>query len=59
MAKKEIIPKGGTILSASDVIVTINDERDFSYVHEKMEALCAESNTGVKIASVHRVVYRC
>ena len=40
--EKEIIPKGGTILSASDVIVTINDERDFSYVHEKMEALCAE-----------------
>lgn len=27
--EKEIIPKGGTILSASDVIVTINDERDF------------------------------
>lgn len=40
--EKEIIPRGGTILSASDVIVTMNDERDFSYVHEKMEELCAE-----------------
>ena len=40
--EKEIIPRGGTILSASDVIVTMNDERDFSYVHEKMEKLCAE-----------------
>lgn len=39
---KEIIPKGETILSASDVIVIINDERDHSYVHEKLEALCTE-----------------
>ena len=37
--EKEIIPKGGTILSASDVIVTINDERDFSYVHENRRSL--------------------
>ena len=56
--EKEIIPKGGTILSASDVIVTINDERDFSYVHENGGVVC-RTNTGVKIASVHKAVYRC
>ena len=40
--EKEIIPKGNTVLAASDVIVTMNDEREFSYVHEKIEELCAE-----------------
>lgn len=40
--EKEIIPKGGTILSASDVIVTMNDERDLAYVYDRMEELCGE-----------------
>lgn len=38
----EIIPKGKTKLQVGDVIVTLTDERDMSYVHEKMEALCRE-----------------
>ena len=40
--EKRSSQKEGLFCPASDVIVTINDERDFSYVHEKMEALCAE-----------------
>ena len=39
---EEIIPKGKTKLQVGDVIVTLTDERDRSYVHEKMEALCRE-----------------
>lgn len=39
---EEIIPKGKTKLQVGDVIVTLTDERDMSYVHEKMEGLCKE-----------------
>lgn len=38
----EIIPKGKTRLQVGDVIVTLTDERDMSYVHEKMQGLCNE-----------------
>lgn len=39
---EEIIPKGRTRLQVGDVIVTLTDERDMAYVHEKMQRLCQE-----------------
>lgn len=38
----EIIPRGKTRLQVGDVIVTLTDERDMPYVHEKMQRLCSE-----------------
>ena len=38
--ESELIPKGKTKLQAGDVIVIMMDERDTSYVYEKMEMLC-------------------
>lgn len=38
---EEIIPKGRTRLQVGDIIVTLTDERDMSYVHEKMQRLCS------------------
>lgn len=37
---REVIPKGHTILQASDTLVTLTDERDAAYVREQMEKLC-------------------
>lgn len=37
---QEVIPKGQTILKASDTLVTLTDERDVARVHEQMEKLC-------------------
>ncbi|MCC0634907.1 MULTISPECIES: ClC family H(+)/Cl(-) exchange transporter [unclassified Clostridioides] len=42
---EEIIPKGKTILKASDIIVTMTDERDSSVVYDKMEKLCKENTS--------------
>ena len=39
---KEIIPKGKTMILASDIIVTMTDERDAGKVHDRMEWLCSE-----------------
>lgn len=39
---EEIIPRGRTKLLVGDVIVTMTDERDMAYVHDKMEILCKE-----------------
>ena len=39
---EEIIPRGRTRLFVGDIIVTMTDERDMAYVHEKMEVLCKE-----------------
>ena len=38
----ELIPKGRTILMASDTIITMTDEQDAPGVHDRMEALCSE-----------------
>ncbi len=38
--EKEVIPKGHTVVKASDTLVTLTDERDAARVHEKMEQLC-------------------
>lgn len=38
----ELIPKGRTVLLASDTIITLTDERDAGHVHDQMEKLCAE-----------------
>lgn len=38
----EIIPHGKTKLLAGDMIVTMTDEGDTSYIHDKMEYLCRE-----------------
>lgn len=38
----ELIPKGHTILMASDTIVTMTDEQDAPAVHDRMEVLCRE-----------------
>ncbi|MCC0661586.1 chloride channel protein [Clostridioides sp. ZZV14-6154] len=42
---EEIIPKGKTILKASDIIVTMTDERDSGVVYDKMEKLCKENTS--------------
>ncbi len=39
---EEIIPRGRTRLFAGDTIVTMTDERDMAFVHDKMEMLCKE-----------------
>ncbi len=38
----EIIPRGKTKLLTGDMLVTMTDERDASYIHDKMEELCRE-----------------
>lgn len=38
----ELIPKGRTILMASDTIITMTDEQDAPAVHDRMEVLCSE-----------------
>ncbi|MCC0632355.1 ClC family H(+)/Cl(-) exchange transporter [Clostridioides sp. ZZV15-6388] len=42
---EEIIPKGKTILKASDIIVTMTDERDSGVVYDKMKKLCKENTS--------------
>ena len=37
---KEVIPKGKTVLLPSDMLVTLTDEKDESYVRECVEKLC-------------------
>lgn len=40
---KEIIPKGNTLLLASDTLVILTDERSAPFVHDSLERLCSES----------------
>lgn len=40
---KEMIPKGKTVIQASDEIVTMTDERNEGNVHDQMHQLCMDS----------------